>query len=86
MIDPQGEHVLGAIRAEIRAAMSSNAPPILMRWECGANPCADCRRLRDGSPYAKLPTWPGMGDTKCGAECACSVVADEQSWSEALQQ
>jgi hypothetical protein len=58
---------------------------ILMVWELdGDNPCADCVGIAVGSPYENLPTWPGMGETKCLDKCKCRVVADKASWDEAL--
>ena len=44
---------------------------MLIRWIARPDACAECRRLAAGSPYERLPTWPGLGDTKC--ECRCSV-------------
>jgi len=47
-------------------------PPVLIRWIARPDACADCKRIAAGSPYERLPTWPGLGDTRC-AVCRCSV-------------
>ena len=58
---------------------------ILMIWVLGdAQHCSDCVELADGSPYAELPTWPGMGDTQCLDRCKCTVQADPDSWAASL--
>ena len=58
---------------------------ILMVWVLGdAQHCGDCLSLADGSPYAELPTWPGMGDTQCLDRCKCTVQADPDSWAASL--
>jgi len=45
---------------------------VLIRWIARPDACADCKRIAAGSPYERLPTWPGLGDTRC-AVCRCSV-------------
>jgi len=50
----------------------SERPPVLIRWIARPDACADCKRIAAGSPYERLPTWPGLGDTRC-AVCRCSV-------------
>ena len=47
-------------------------PPVLIRWIARPDACADCKRIAAGSPYERLPTWPGLGDTRCTV-CRCSV-------------
>jgi hypothetical protein len=46
-------------------------PPVLIRWIARPDACIECKRIAAGSPYERLPTWPGLGDTKC--VCRCSV-------------
>jgi hypothetical protein len=60
---------------------------ILMIWvlDDGAEHCADCPALADGSPYEHLPTWPGYGDTQCVDRCKCQVQADPASWDASLK-
>jgi hypothetical protein len=59
---------------------------ILMDWVCKPDACDDCKGIAAGSPYAHLPTWPGMGATRCGKNCECEVRANEESWNDSLNQ
>jgi len=43
---------------------------VLIRWIARPDACAECKRIAAGSPYERLPTWPGLGDTKCVCRCA----------------
>jgi len=47
----------------------------LLDWvTTSGNPCQDCPRLEEGSPYGPdnpLPTFPGAGDTQCLSNCLC---------------
>jgi hypothetical protein len=45
-------------------------PPVLIRWIARPDACIECKRIAAGSPYERLPTWPGLGDTKCVCRCA----------------
>jgi len=58
---------------------------VLMRWKAKPGACDDCVTLASGSPYEHLPTWPGMGDTQCGKDCRCVIVADEDAWNASLR-
>ena len=44
---------------------------MLIRWIARPDACDECKAIAAGSPYEKLPTWPGLGDTSC--VCRCSV-------------
>jgi hypothetical protein len=46
-------------------------PPVLIRWIARPDACDECKAIAAGSPYERLPTWPGLGDTAC--VCRCSV-------------
>ncbi len=43
---------------------------MLIRWIARPDACVECKRIAAGSPYERLPTWPGLGDTKCVCRCA----------------
>lgn len=50
----------------------------LLAWHLGAedsSTCTDCPELAEASPYTPdtLPTYPGKGETLCGANCRCDV-------------
>lgn len=49
-------------------------PPVVIRWIAQPDACDDCKQIATGSPYERLPTWPGLGDTRCaGGVCRCAV-------------
>lgn len=49
-------------------------PPVVIRWIAQPDACDDCKQIAAGSPYERLPTWPGLGDTRCaGGACRCAV-------------
>jgi cell division septation protein DedD len=49
-------------------------PPVVIRWIAQPDACDDCKQIAAGSPYERLPTWPGLGDTRCaGGVCRCAV-------------
>jgi hypothetical protein len=48
-------------------------PPVVIRWIAQPDACDDCKQIAAGSPYERLPTWPGLGDTRCAGACRCAV-------------
>jgi hypothetical protein len=53
--------------------MRGERPPVLIRWIARPDACDDCKAIAAGSPYEQLPTWPGLGDTRCATGCRCAV-------------
>lgn len=47
----------------------------ILVWVASADACADCLAIAAASPYANLPTLPGINDTRCGRRCRCTVEA-----------
>lgn len=57
-------------------ALMGSAPKDLIYWRLGeCEHCSDCVAIAASGPYfaEDLPTVPGMGHTKCGHWCCCSL-------------
>jgi hypothetical protein len=60
----------------------SVGPDVLIYWVLeSANPCPDCVLLNKHNPYTvdTLPTTPKAGQTRCRANCYCSLRIDTAS-------
>ena len=67
---------VGAIRGTAYEQLFEHKDKRFLRWVLGdAEHCSDCIELSENGPYPsdEMPTWPGFGDTECGAHCHCDL-------------